>query len=141
MITKGGFLRQQIAPFPLLPRLIRRIIQAMSTYFVVNASRTSRDTHIMESSGPWTPGMASSLILGVAKWTLCDLRAARYAGVFRPQEASCPECRRRWMLAVDAEVFKTDEERECEANNTFMLRALIVICLLAAAVAFIVTHG
>lgn len=77
-------------------------------YYVVNAGRGRSATHIMRSTSastphPLSPGSIIAELLwfgGVGKETLCGLIATRHVDVFRPSEASCRECRKRWQLAT-----------------------------------------
>jgi hypothetical protein len=77
-------------------------------YYVVNAGRV-RSTHIMKSKSPSISGLGTFIVSnvlffggGTVKSTLCGLQATRYVNVFKPEEASCRECRRRWQLEVAA---------------------------------------
>jgi hypothetical protein len=97
-------------------------------YYVVNVMNsrgkgTSRATHIMDSSSPDTPGFPSALTAGTVlaagrgpRNTLCGLLAGRHVDVFQPPEASCPECRKRYRLALAKEAVLTPEQRADRAK-------------------------
>lgn len=84
------------------------------SYYVVNAGQ-GRATHIMKSSTALVPGLASQVLIGSVKLTLCGLTASRYVNVFTPAEASCRECRKRWQRAVAAEQARDAQRRWREA--------------------------
>ena len=106
-------------------------------YYVVNVGR-GRATHIMKSSSASIPGMASQVITGYAKSTLCGLTASRYVNVFTPSEASCRECKKRWQLAVTADAAKAakaPQRAPSSARKASPLAAIAVLLVLVVAAA------
>ena len=104
-------------------------------YYVVNVGR-GRSTHIMKSGGTWVPGLASQIITGAVKVTLCGLTATRYVNVFTPSEASCRECKKRWQLAVAPESAKM-QAAQAPGKST----SIVVGCLLLLVVILLVVGG
>lgn len=109
-------------------------------YYVVNAGRGRASTHIMKSGGTWVPGLASQVITGAVKATLCGLTATRYVNVFTPSEASCRECRKRWQLDVAAEAAKTPEQRQREKVNAWVGGVVIFAVVLAVTI-YMLAHS
>lgn len=104
---------------------------------------------------PLSPGSVAAQLIwfgGNAKDTLCGLAATRYVSVFTPDEASCRECRRRYVLAVAAEkanAARTPEQVRTDTERVAAERSKQIGCSIAAvlilgilfAVILIATHG
>jgi hypothetical protein len=89
-------------------------------YYVVNVGRGRLATHI---STERVSGLFLTLWSGPGL-TLCGLRATRHVDVFRPSEASCRECRKRWQLAIqDAHTPRPAVPRPADEEPAFNLLA------------------
>lgn len=83
--------------------------------------------------------------LGGVKSTLCGLWAGRHVEVFKPSEASCRECRKRYQLAMAKQAALTPAQRKAQADQQSAQQVagclLIVILIIAIGIAAAVHYS